>query len=492
MGRLAQLPNTGVRKTAISATSPGMAAVMITAVVSVGVVWFTVTIAPSALGLVLVVLSFLWGIFRPFDFVVMVLPCLLPIFLVQAPGFGSRSGLLVVLLAVVVGAAIGLDRHKIIRHWYLPRLIVVGWLWILVAEVISGLAAGGAEVFTMIAVRLVRTSIFFMAGLAASRMPNIRKIAAGWLLFGGLASMAAILLQSEYGSVLALQGLSQFDLGSLLGASAIFANMGYLAVASAWGVLNFGMGKSRRWSWFFVALALAFAVSSLYAGRRQVLVALVGSAALFLYSQRGRHRVVYTVLLCLILGASTIVEPVQEFLAGRASVFSEFDESLGSTGYMPIFRAGLHAFINHPLIGVGLGNYSRQTASEGIWASGGSSVGAAPHNALIRVFAETGLMGGIGVVLLLAGIVAVGIKAWRRLWVSSDGRPVALLASGLGGLVIAGVSVTLIDDVGYCFVLGEFIGVCVYMIRDCRARKYDMRAAPGPDAITLSIECGRP
>ena len=117
--------------------------------------------------------------------------------------------------------------------------------------------------------------------------------------------------------------------------------------------------------------------------------------------------------------------------------------------------------------------------------AGELGVGAAPHNSIIRVFAETGLMGGIGVVLLLAGIVAVGVRAWRQLRVSGGGF-VALVASGLGGLVIAGLSVTLIDNAGYCFVLGEFIGLCAYVVREGPARRAALGAAPWPGKVALS------
>lgn len=117
--------------------------------------------------------------------------------------------------------------------------------------------------------------------------------------------------------------------------------------------------------------------------------------------------------------------------------------------------------------------------------AGETGVGAAPHNSLIRVFAETGLMGGVGVVLLLAGIVAVGVQAWRQLRVSGGGF-VTLVASGLGGLVIAGLSVTLIDDVGYCFVLGEFVALCAYVIRKGPARRADVEAGPWPGKVALS------
>jgi len=462
----------------------GIATIFALAAMSVAATWATVTIIPSALVVVLFLLSFFWGILRLSDFVVMVLPCLLPLMFVQVPGF-SRSGLAVVLLAAVIGAAIGLGRLKILPRWPLPRLVIAGWFWILAAEIISAIIGGGPEVITSVAIRIVRTTIFLMAVLAISRGLDIPKIAMGWALFGGLGLAPAILLQSKYGTVLAVRDLAETSIGTVLGSSAIIAAWGTFAVASAWSIIGFGKERAKGWTWFFVLIAMVFGIVAFYSGRRQVLVAFAGSAILFQVSQRGRRMIVTGLIICMIFAASYLAPPIQEFLASRASVFSEINQRPGNTGYMPIYRAGINAFLAHPLTGLGLGNYSLQTASEGVWMAGAIGVGAAPHNSIIRVFAETGLMGGIGVVLLLVGIVALGIRAWRQLRVSGGGF-VALVASGLGGLVIAGLSVMLIDDVGYCFVLGEFVGLCAYVVREDPARRADIGAASWPNEATLS------
>lgn len=462
----------------------GLSSTEAAAAISVAAIWTTVIVVPSALVVVLFCIPFLWGVLRPYDFVVMVLPSLLPLINSSLPGLDGRSGLIVALFAVGVGAVIGLQRQGLLTRWRLPRLVIVGWLWILFAEVISAIATGGPQLFGLIAVRLVRTAIFAMAGLAISRGMEPRKIAFGWLLFGVIELAAAILIQREYGTVLAVRA-NPFQIGSVLGSALLMAGMGNLAVASVWGTIGLGWGRAKERTVVFVAFAMAFMVASFYSSRRQGLLALMCSALLFLVLQRGRRKVVTSTLVCLVFAGSYLLPPIQEFMAGRQSIFSEFKERAGIYGYMAIHRAGVNAFLAHPLTGLGLGNYPLQTASEGIWSGADPSQGISSHNSVIRVFAETGLTGGIGVILLLAGVVVVGVRAWRQLRMSGRGI-VSFVASGLGGLVIAGMSVTLLDDVGYCFVLGQFVGLCAYVVRAAPVRRADEGAALLPGKVALS------
>ena len=433
---------------------------------SVGTVWGAAVAAPESVGVVLLVVSAAWGFLAPFDFLLMVFPSLLPLAVAEVVGFGGRSAFALALGAFIFAAATRRERRRSFSLRGVPRPVLLGWFWILGAETLSALIVPGTSAYVMVLVRVVRITVFLSAAVAAVREPDLRKLAVGWVYLGGLVAGSALVLQHEFGSVLALRGSAQWGFGTVGQVAAMVANMGYLAVASAAATLGLATQASVAWLAPGSVFAFVVGVGTFYSGRRQALLALAACGALVVLAHRRGRAVLVAMSVLVATVLFLAIGPVREFLTERASFFAEFQEGERNTGYLAINAVGLSSFLKSPVVGVGLGNYAREAAREGV-GGGVGGVGLAAHNSVILILAETGLMGGLGALLLVIGIGSVALRAWLSLR-KGVSTLATLIASGLGALVLTGLAVTLLDDVGYCYVGGEFVGFCALVAQQQR------------------------
>jgi putative inorganic carbon (HCO3(-)) transporter len=145
-------------------------------------------------------------------------------------------------------------------------------------------------------------------------------------------------------------------------------------------------------------------------------------------------------------------------------------------------RVALAVFADHPLVGVGLNNYSRylfRYQSEMTWALASEDLAvrklhvrfiAAPQNGFLLPLAETGLLGLAAFLFYLAGSIAVGLRAVQT--VSGWGRGVVVgLTVGLLGVMaqqIVDYSIWT-DPVLYTFALIVGMLAAAPALRDERA-----------------------
>jgi exopolysaccharide production protein ExoQ len=141
-------------------------------------------------------------------------------------------------------------------------------------------------------------------------------------------------------------------------------------------------------------------------GTRSGWIGVIAAAIVWLLLQRDRRQVLS--LAALALGVSILVVAVPgmgAFLFGRADT----SISTGGSGRTDIWAVGLYMLTTAPLLGVGFGNfhlaytpYVVQQASAGLAPIYALSAGRAPHNIFLGTFVETGVVGGVLLILFFA------------------------------------------------------------------------------------------
>jgi len=123
----------------------------------------------------------------------------------------------------------------------------------------------------------------------------------------------------------------------------------------------------------------------------------------------------------------------------RAATFDNLDAEGSWLQRVVLWRVGLEVFLQHPLLGVGTGNYSQLvlgyfTSSDFLTLeSHGIEGGVTAHNAVVNVLSETGLLGFMAY-LFFAGRVTVMIITDLRRFKQSNWYPFLL---PLGSAIIA-------------------------------------------------------
>jgi O-antigen ligase len=129
-----------------------------------------------------------------------------------------------------------------------------------------------------------------------------------------------------------------------------------------------------------------------------------------------------------------------ERLASVVENFGVFDvrtvqltsENFALVERMAHWQAGWYMFLDHPLLGVGAGNYP--AAYEEYALPGWREALGHAHNYYLNMAAETGLVGLVALVLLLAAVYRLLLGGLRRLDLDSHRR--ALLVGLLGSVVV--------------------------------------------------------
>jgi len=169
------------------------------------------------------------------------------------------------------------------------------------------------------------------------------------------------------------------------------------------------------------AVALLLAVSVMASASRGGALALGVGAVAFVAGQRGRRRMTYLVALALgVFAAWQGGSPVlRERLATLMTIRSDYNMK-EKTGRLAVWKRGVSYFVDHPILGVGAGNFE---VAEGVWLerNGDSGKWSAPHNAYIQAFADLGVVGG----MLFVSLIGVTASRARRLWRPPGSRDAA-------------------------------------------------------------------
>ncbi|MDQ3449629.1 MAG: O-antigen ligase family protein [Actinomycetota bacterium] len=278
-------------------------------------------------------------------------------------------------------------------------------------------------------------------------VPRLRPVvAAAVLLVAGLASLTVV---QEYvlGNSSELGGFARVPIAEDVG-SATARHAGPLADVNFWGrllvlafplALALGTGPDRRQRPWLAAAALV-AAGIYLTGSRGSLIALGVSVGVWLLLTRPRPR---TLLPLVAGGAALLAIPgVSSRLATLSAVGESatavVDPSLRNRAAVQV--VGLAMAEDHPILGVGLGNFIRREPeyqrATGEFISEGVI---APHNLYLELLAETGVVGLAALLLLIGSAAFVTARAFlvARLLGSA---PEAALTRRLSAAVLAALA----------------------------------------------------
>jgi O-antigen ligase len=348
----------------------------------------------------------------------------------------------------------------------IPKYALIGIGCLLAVEVISGLFFSPSHLAkTAVAARCIKTMEFLLAAAFASRVGSLAELETGWIFYGVLQVLAAVVIQVTTGSVLGFRegalGGVMFELGSVSSVAGLIANLGFMSIVSAWFAASLALRKTGMVKLLLWVIAVLSVGAAFYSGRRQALLAVFLSVILASVTTRGPRRLGIVVVSASVLIGFYLSGPLQQFLHGRESLAVEFAGSEESK-YAPINKAGIAAFLDHPFLGIGLGNYNsateemnvlkRSSAKEGLREGDGS------HNSVIRIIAETGLLGAIGLTILSCGFILTLIRVVISLRRSIGITPMHLIIP-CAGLILTGYTITILDAPEYIFLFGQMVGL---------------------------------
>ena len=422
----------------------------------VSAIWF-----PTFLLIVLVSILLIWAYMTPRGAFLLLFPCIVPFTNLEIPGLPGITLMRFFLIGVLI-ASLPRIKQYFPLFWNIPKYALVGIGWLLVAEVISGFFLSPASnAMIAVMVRITRTVTFLLAAAFASQEGGLSKAMWGWIFFGVLQVFSATVLQLGYGSVMAARRMVGFELGSFDTVAAMAVAFGYMAVATFWFAVAKALRKrgiTKFILWGFAVLSLA---ASFYSGRRQALLALVLSALLAGVVMKGRRKLAMIGALCIVFIGLYYGGPLREFIENRQSLADELRLD-SQAQYMPMHIAGIKAFLESPILGIGLGNYRAATAAEGVIGTTGDW--ASSHSSVVRILTETGLLGAVGLAILSYGFALAMIRVIRSLRASPMITTMHLVFPSIG-LVLTGYAITLLDHFGYVFFFGQIVGLMSYYLK---------------------------
>jgi hypothetical protein len=333
----------------------------------------------------------------------------------SAIGFGGQSGRILWADAVLgLGLVVAVLRGRLTlaapRAPFLVALLaLVAWsgIGLLVApDVLTGIA------------ELKEWIVAWLAGAAAAAWATdarrARQLLVAVVVTGALigAAMFWVAWRHPLGMVLAVM-LKLVDLP--WGRSNYLAGLLILAFPIALGLIGGARGMGR----LGIAVCLgALGLGLVVSASKGAIVSLLVAVAITYGFTRGGSRAARVALLVLLAAGvlGYLMSPLKQVLSYRLAE-GALEYSAGER--MDLYGLAWKAFATHPLLGVGLNNFS-------VISNALHGLDTVPHNLELGFLAELGLP---GLVLALAWIFTLGRSAWR---VGSAARAPAERAMGLG------------------------------------------------------------
>jgi O-antigen/teichoic acid export membrane protein/O-antigen ligase len=220
---------------------------------------------------------------------------------------------------------------------------------------------------------------------------------------------------------------------------------------------------SRRIGWF--AVALLNGAGLIATGSRGAIVGLViGVVTMLVIAGTARGATARVTVAAVCVTAVAFVAVVPADMRARFATLDDVAATDGGTGRTDLWRIGAREFADHPVEGVGLGNFSFTAAGQldepGLIRRADLVVGEAKvtHNTYLHVLAETGMIGlalFVGAVALSLGMLGRAVAAG-----AADARTRLLLRA-----IFAGTAGLLGSD---AFISGQYenelwimLGLCV-------------------------------
>jgi O-antigen ligase len=306
-------------------------------------------------------------------------------------------------------------------------------------------------------------ALFVVASLLAS-VGGVR-----WFIAGICGALGWLALIQE----VALVGLGEFHGFNALNSnidvgSATLRHAGPLADPNFWGrllVLFFPLAvaalvSSRTWwmkalsTWSMVGFLAGIYLSQ---SRGAFIAAIVGVGVFLLAS--GWRLARWTILapaFVLVLFANPLTGPRLETLLQLGDTTSS-NADLSLVARQTAVKAGTEMFLEHPLLGIGTGNFTDQSVTKqrelGARTNENNAafVGVAAHNSYLETAAETGVIGLVSLLLLFGAVGVLALRSLTRmralatvLRVDRDEMMVAALLAGLVAYCLASMFLHLV------------------------------------------------
>jgi len=421
--------------------------------VSVASIYITAAFLPGAFPVVFLIVTACWAIAAPVSALLVLLPPLLPLSSVVMAGMTGTTPPFIFTVAIAAGMSWRPGR-ALASVRAIPPYALYAALALFVIEFVSVGLSPAPTAWRFLGIRGTRTVVLLVAAAAAGQAEGLRLSGVGWMLYGFLNVLASGYIALNHGSVVAIRTGEDADMTSIEGLVAIVAGMGYCAVGAAWYWFAASSRARRSVRVLYLAAGTLCLASAFYSGRRQAMLATFLAVVLAILSARSAKARLGAAAAAVLVFLLYSYGPLGELIVARGTPLAEFGGKQ-SSGYLPVHEAGLKAFLRSPLVGIGLGNYSSATQAEGVASGRGW---AAAHSSIIRILAETGVIGGAALCVLLLGFLRALIRGVMR-------RPVADRAVSLQtampafGVVLTGLSVQFLESQEYNFLLGQAIGL---------------------------------
>jgi O-antigen ligase len=218
------------------------------------------------------------------------------------------------------------------------------------------------------------------------------------------------------------------------------------------------------------ALLLALACIGLTASRGGLLaLAVVAGAALLIFRPRFWYLVPLALPLSLLLLPLVPAEYLQRYEA-MLDMLPGFGGRTGGTevsiqGRLGEWAAAWAMFLDHPLLGIGWGNYETNfetyTVRLGMPLRGGVRQA---HSLYLEIAAERGLLGLVAFLVLLA-VAALGVFRARRHALQDGAREVAQIATAIGMATLTLITAMVFLHDAYPRMLWLLLAICIAMPR---------------------------
>jgi probable O-glycosylation ligase (exosortase A-associated) len=191
----------------------------------------------------------------------------------------------------------------------------------------------------------------------------------------------------------------------------------------------------------FLGLTGLFIWSIVVTGSRGAFVGFVATLVYILYKEK---KLIVGLIVAAFLAAPATYLVSDEYV-NRIKSIGEYKEDVSVEIRFQVWRAALSMIADHPLFGVGTGNFA--TAYGSFYkAAGDLSSYTSPHNIFVQVFAELGLLGIVVYLAFIAAIFYLNRKTRQMLRAIDDARNLVLYTHGIDvallGYIVAGQFIT--------------------------------------------------
>lgn len=230
---------------------------------------------------------------------------------------------------------------------------------------------------------------FFVTGIVDSEQ-RLKHVAWAWIIGGAAASLYAIATFASQGLARAVGGIGDPNYFVL-----------YLTIPLALSLVLFQTERSFLLKTFLISSLLAFLVATILSFSRGGLISVMVILVLWFLTSRNKRRI--TAFLLTIAIAILIIFwllpaiPLQSWLQRISPQLALQD---AGAGRFYIWRGGLDMFLDHPLMGVGIGNFLYRYPEYSYYDPRGAWQRVA-HNTFLEIAAEQGVFGLLAFLSLL-------------------------------------------------------------------------------------------